>query len=531
VDLGVHHNTVAGAYRQLAEEGWLELRRGRGATVIERPAPAPTPRAEAEFRKALDEVVVKALAEGVPPSTVSRELSAQLSSPGRRKAMNRTLAQAGASVALLLTLTPWFFAQEYEALAKDVTQELAARQYDKVEARFDSRMASAMPLEKFQSFWDATLGQVGAFKAITKVAPSEQQGYHIVVLTCTFEKSPLNLRLVFDKESKIAGFFLAPVAAAAPWNAPDYARPAAFHEKSVSIITGSWQLPGTLTEPNGTGPFPAVVLVQGSGSHDEDESIGSNKPFKDLAWGLASHGIAVLRYEKRTHKYAAEDSANFTVKEEVTDDARSAVALLSTLPEVDRKRIYVLGHSLGGMLAPRIAEGDDQIAGIIIMAGSTRPMGQIVVDQIKYLSTLSGPVGEGAKKQIEAAEKFAKDYDSPMLKAGETVSMLGIPLPASYVLDLRDYDPAATVARLKIPILVLRAESDYQVTRKDFEGWEEALTGHNNVTMKSYPGLCHLFTPAGNPPSPADYEKPGHVAEGMLRDIASWVDAQHGEFK
>jgi dienelactone hydrolase len=281
-------------------------------------------------------------------------------------------------------------------------------------------MASAMPLEKLQSFWDATLGQVGPFKAVTSTALAERQGYHVVTLTCAFEKSPLNLRLVFDKDSKIAGFFLAPVTA--PWDAPDYAKPSAFHEQSVTVTTGSWQLPGTLTEPNGAGPFPAVVLVQGSGPHDEDETIGSNKPFKDLAWGLASHGIAVLRYEKRTHKYAtqiAKDLANFTVKEEVTDDARSAVALLATQPEVDKKRIYVLGHSLGGMLVPRIAEGDEQIAGIIIMAGSTRQLGQIVVDQIKYLSTLSGPVGDGAKKQVEAAEKFAKDYDSPTLKPGE----------------------------------------------------------------------------------------------------------------
>ncbi|HKM51906.1 MAG TPA: alpha/beta fold hydrolase, partial [Isosphaeraceae bacterium] len=293
-----------------------------------------------------------------------------------------------------------------------------------------------------------------------------------------------------------------------------------------------WQLPGTLTEPNGAGPFPAVVLVQGSGPHDEDETIGPNKPFKDLAWGLASRGIAVLRYEKRTHKYAEQyvkDLGNLTVKEEVTDDARAAAALLAQQPEVNRKRIYVLGHSLGGMLAPRIAEGDDQIAGIIIMAGSTRPLGQIVVDQIKYLSTLKGPVGDGAKGQIEAAEKFARDYDSPTLKPRETVSMLGIPLPASYVLDLRSYDPGATVARLKIPILVIQGESDYQVTKKDFEGWEKALAGHNHVTMKTYPGLCHLFTPAGNPPSPADYDKPGHVAKATLDDIASWVDAQHGE--
>jgi hypothetical protein len=443
--------------------------------------------------------------------------------------MNRILALAAASLALLSTLPPHVCAQDFETLAKDVAQELAARQYDKVEARFDSTVASGMPLEKLQSFWDGVLSQQGAFKAVTSTAMVEQQGYHVVTLTCAFEKGPLNLRLAFDKDSKIAGLFLLPVEA--PWNPPDYANPGAFHEQSVTVTTGSWQLPGTLTEPNGAGPFPAVVLVQGSGAHDEDETIGPNKPFKDLAWGLASRGIAVLRYEKRNHKYGAQsakDPANFTVKEEVAEDARAAVALLAQQPEVRKERIYVLGHSLGGMLAPRIAEGDNQIAGIIIMAGSTRPMGQIVVDQVKYLSTLSGPVGDGAKKQIEAAEKFARDYDSPTLKPGETVSMLGVPLPASYILDLRSYDPAVTAARLKIPILVLQAEGDYQVTKKDFEGWEKALAGHNNATLKSYPGLCHLFTSAGNPPSPADYDKPGHVARGTLDDIASWVNAQHG---
>jgi hypothetical protein len=441
--------------------------------------------------------------------------------------MKRLLAWAAAALALLATITLELRAQDFEALARGVVQELSARQYDKVEAQFDARMAAAMPLEKLQSFWDATLAQTGAFKAVTGVTSAELQGYHVVTLACAFEKAPLNLRLAFDKGSKIAGFFLVP--AAPPWAAPDYATPAAFHERGVTVATGAWQLPGTLTEPNGAGPFPAVVLVQGSGPHDEDETIGPNKPFKDLAWGLASRGIVVLRYEKRTHKYAAQlakETPNLTVKEEVIDDARAAAALLAQQPEVRKDRIYVLGHSLGGMLAPRIAEGDDQIAGIIIMAGSTRPLGQIVLEQVKYLSSLPSPAGEGAKKQIGAAERFAQDYESPTLKPGETVSMMGIPLPASYVLDLRSYDPPATAARLKIAILVIQAESDYQVTKKDLDGWEKALAGHSNVTVKTYPGLCHLFTPVGSPPSPADYDKPGHVAKATVDDIVNWIDAR-----
>jgi len=443
-----------------------------------------------------------------------------------------TLVQvfAAATLALLLALAPQLCAQDFQALAKDVAQELVARQYDKVEARFDATMASALPLEKLQSIWDATATKVGALKTMKGATSVETQGYHVVTLACDFEKAPLNLRLAFDKDGKIAGLFLVPPAAA--WNPPDYANASAFHEEQVTIGADPWLLPGTLTEPNGAGPFPAVVLVHGSGPNDADETIGSNKPFKDLAWGLASHGIVVLRYDKRTHKYAGQykkELGSLTVKEEVIDDAHAAVALLAGRPEVQKARIFVLGHSLGGMLAPRIAEGDNQIAGIIIMAGSTRPFGQIVVEQVKYLASLSGPAGDGARTQIAAAQKFAEDYDNPSLKPGDSVSMMGIPLPAAYVLDLRTYDPEATAARLTMPILVLQGESDYQVTRADLEGWEEALAGHKNVTIKSYPGLCHLFIPAGNPPSPADYEKPGHVAKGTLGDIANWIVAQRIE--
>jgi len=438
--------------------------------------------------------------------------------------MTRILAVAAASVFLLATMTAELSGQDFEAMGKEVAQELGGRQFDKVEARFDATMASAMPVDKLQAFWDTLVAQAGAFKDVTKVTSVEYQGYHLVTVTFAFEKTPLGLRFAFDKEGKVAGINLAP--REVPWSPPDYANPSAFHERSVTIGADPWQLPGTLTEPNGAGPFPAVVLVHGSGPNDADETVGANKPFKDLAWGLASRGIAVLRYEKRTRKYAAlfaKNLGNLTVKEEVTDDARAAAAFLATQPEIEKTRIYVLGHSLGAMLAPRIAEGDSQIAGIVIMAGTTRPLGQVVVEQIKYLSTLNGPVGDGAKKQIEAAAKFDQDYNSPTLKLGDTVTMLGVPVPAAYVLDLRSYDPAATAARLKIPILVIQGESDYQVTMKDFAGWQKTLGGRSNVTMKTYPGLCHLFTPGGNPPSPEDYDKPGHVAKSTVEDIANWI--------
>src|SRR5207247_5389612 len=166
---------------------------------------------------------------------------------------------------------------------------------------------------------------------------------------------------------------------------PSYAQFDRFHEHEVQIGHGTWVLPGTVSLPQGDGPFAAVLLVHGSGPQDRDETLPPNKPFRDLAWGLASQGIAVLRYEKRTKVYAASmrsEIDTLIVKEEVLDDALEAVALLRARPEIDAQPIFVLGHSLGGYLAPAIASADPQIRGLIILAGLERPFEDVILDQL-----------------------------------------------------------------------------------------------------------------------------------------------------
>jgi len=426
-------------------------------------------------------------------------------------------------------------APDLESVAKSLTQQLAARQFDPIVAHFDETMTAAMPAAKLAQFWDGLVGQVGVFQSIAGTRVQAVQGYQVVLVTSRFEKATLNVKWVFDAKGRVAGFFVVPVEADAPWTAPGYAKTASFHEEQATVGNAPWQLPGTLTLPKGTGPFPAVVLVQGSGPHDQDETIGPNKPFKDLAWGLASRGIAVLRYDKRTLKYGKEmvaQGAGLTVKEETVDDARSAVALLAKRPEIDGRRIFVLGHSLGGMLAPRIAQGDPQVAGLVILAGTTRPFEQVAVEQIKYIAGLEGKISPEAQKQIDAAEQAVKEIESPTLTADAKVSFLGTTIPGSYFLDLRSYHPAELAAKLEMPLLILRGERDYQVTGEDLDGWKKTLAGRQDVTFKVYPGLYHLFMPSSSPGTglgtPADYQKPGHVAEPVIEDIASWIEAQRG---
>ena len=226
-------------------------------------------------------------------------------------------------------------------------------------ATFDDTMKTSMPEAKLQETWDALLAQVGPFERATKTRTEKRGAYTIVFVTSDFQNSTLDIRVVFDQSKRIAGLFFVP-ARNAEYALPTYVKTDSFREKEVTIGTNEWALPGTLTTPVGNGPFPAVVLVHGSGPNDRDETLGPNKPFKDLAGGLASKGVAVLRYEKRTKQHPSKLASipKFTVKDEVIDDALAAVDLLRKTEAIDAKRVFVLGHSLGGMLVPRIGRLD-----------------------------------------------------------------------------------------------------------------------------------------------------------------------------
>jgi dienelactone hydrolase len=313
------------------------------------------------------------------------------------------------------------------------------------------------------------------------------------------------------------------------WTSPAYTNSSSFQEKEVTVGSGEWALPGTLTLPKGNGPFPAVVLVHGSGPNDRDESVGPNKPFRDLAWGLASQGVAVLRYEKRTRQYAekmADMIDQITVKEETIEDALLAVDLLRHTDGIDPQHIYVLGHSLGGMLFPRIGLLDLGIAGFLSMAGAARPLEDVVIDQVTYLANLDGTVSAEEKAQLEQVQKQVNQVKDPNLSKAILSTDLPLGIPAAYWLDLRGYQPAQAAKDLQRPILILQGGRDYQVTEADFNLWKKALDGLNGVEFKFFPALNHLFIEGEGKSTPAEYEKPGHVAEEVVNDIAKWILAQ-----
>jgi hypothetical protein len=190
--------------------------------------------------------------------------------------------------------------EELITMAKEFFDSLQNGRYEACVQHFDKTMTKLATPEKMKEVWEKVTAQVGPFKGQRGVWTESIPKYDIVYVTCEFEKSTLDIKVVFDKNRKIAGPFFVPPKSQTNYKPPSYADRKKFTETEVEVGVEGWLLPGILSLPAGDGPFPALVLVHGSGPNDRDETLGPNKPFKDIAWRLASRNIAVLRYDKRT---------------------------------------------------------------------------------------------------------------------------------------------------------------------------------------------------------------------------------------
>jgi dienelactone hydrolase len=330
-------------------------------------------------------------------------------------------------------------------------------------------------------------------------------------------------QVVVGTDGAIKGFLVRPApppaATAPPADAP-------YVERDAAIGVGASALPATLAMARGAGPFPAVVLVHGSGPLDRDETIGANRPFLDIARGLAARGIAVLRYEKRTHAHPGDFAGrDFTVDDETTDDAVAAIAMLRAQPGIDPSRVFVLGHSQGAMLAPRIAARSGRAAGIVMLAAPARRLLDLLPEQNRYLVGLDGRLSDEDKAALARIDAMiAKVRSGGTLAAAETP--LG--LPAAYWRSIDNVDPVAEARASTLPMLLLQGGRDFQVTAPDWALWQGAFANVPRATLRFYPALNHLAIEGGGPATPQEYQTAGHVDARLIGDIAAWITAARG---
>lgn len=305
-------------------------------------------------------------------------------------------------------------------------------------------------------------------------------------------------------------------------------------EQVKVIADAAYPLDGVITLPDDrTGKVPAVVLVHGSGPQDMDETVGACKPFRDLAEGLAKHGIASLRYEKRTYAYGKrmveELGGSLSVKEEVIEDAIAAAKLLKADPRVDAKRVFIAGHSLGGMLAPRIDNQGGDFAGLVIMAGTIRTLDEVILDQnADALKLMDEAQRASVLPQVEALKKqFDTIGGMTDEEAQQSILVPQSNIYAWYLKEMKRYPARKYLKKLQKPVFVLQGDKDVHVSvEKDFEQYRETLLHNSSAVCKLYPGLNHLFMKAiyGTIKDVLEeYKVPQIMDSLVVEDLARWI--------
>ena len=305
-------------------------------------------------------------------------------------------------------------------------------------------------------------------------------------------------------------------------------------EKIVVGEHTSYPLKGLLTLPTDTDkPVPAVVFVHGSGSSNMDEKVGKLTPFKDLAEGLAKHGIASIRYDKRSFahglKLLRDKNLVITVKEETMEDAILATELLKQDPRIDPERIFIIGHSMGAMLAPRIdAEGGDY-RGLVLMAGTPRTLEEVMTGQMEdIMADAKGLMRKLLGKQLQ---KISRSFIGMYDLSDETAKRkkMGGGTTLYYFKEMGEHPAADYLRNLQKPLLILQGEKDVQVKiDRDFVLYQELLNGKPNVVFKLYENLNHAFVPAiyeSIMQAKKEFSKERHIGEDVIADIANWMKA------
>lgn len=371
--------------------------------------------------------------------------------------------------------------------------------------------------DALEGYWRGLYGQYGDAKEVSEVRVDG----HDAIVEFAFADGTETATVAVADGVAIEGFSFAP-----EYEAPDYADESVFSEHDVTVDAGDVAIDGVLAVPDGSGPFPAVLLVHGAGIHDPDGTAGASKILKDLAWGLATEGIAALRYEKRLHEHEVKDE-DFTIDTVVTDDAVEALERLAAADEVAEDALFVAGHSQGGMCAPRIADRHGGVAGLVNLDGLADP----IIDPedigvMRYRIDPDGDLDEEQRAlfetQREAVQRIADgDFEDDEILLGK---------PGTWHRSVKDYDPIGTASSLDLPAFVLktgRADEELQpelvaFLRDEFKAWRNANLADGS-RVEFYEDLDHSFQTGPTPVTMTSLYFGGNVAKHVIMDLAEWI--------
>jgi pimeloyl-ACP methyl ester carboxylesterase len=411
------------------------------------------------------------------------------------------------------------------AAAELLVERMSAGEFGRAYGQFSQRAQQVTSPGAVEALWLGLTNVGGSFEEVVETEETVQGGFDAADVTLGFERGPHTLRVVTGEE-----FALQSAVANDEYESPAYVDPDSFETRDVTLETESCLMEGAITVPTGGSTdeesgVPGVVLVHGNdpaGTADMDLTAGGSAVFRDLGEGLASQGVAVLRYDRRTHACPNSiEPEEYTLDAVSVDDALLAVERLREADGVDPDRIVVAGLSLGGLSLPRIAQRDGNLAGGVGMAAPTRSFHETVIDQLEYLAN----VGEFEWDQIQAAfDRWSERIDR--IREGDyQPGDIVLGYPGALWDSLEEYDQVETATQVDTPLLFLQGGRDFQVSPEDdFATWQSELADRPATSFQRYEGLNHLFQPGDRPSVRTEYALRNSVDRAVVTDIADWVN-------
>jgi uncharacterized protein len=429
----------------------------------------------------------------------------------------------------------------HDAISRSVQYavQMAAGKFDN--DIIDSIRQKSIPVtaEMIQPIWEHTVKSIGAYKAVSRTEYTLIHSGYMVTVILKYARGSLKVDFEYDTNDKVSNFSMVPCVAP---------KASALSESDIFIKIGEYpeKLDGILCLPKAVQAPPFVIFVHGSSPHDYDENIGPNKPFKDIADGLAKDGIASLRYNKRTFQYPETALKYSNLEDVAAQDVGFAIDFIKQHDSLKNSAVYILGHSQGGMLAPYIANKIPGITGIINMAGPTGSTEAAILEQqaailkefdeksetgmdadtlneINSIYNLGIDVGtypvekalllEAIQNQTELIRAL-KD-DSP-----ETI-LLGIPSKTWRFLNRTNISEICK--KLTIPILILQGSADFQVPFINLRKWQVILNENTFAVFRLYNNLNHLLMPSNGKHNALEYDEKSTVDAQVIDDIAAWI--------
>ncbi|MHB8130503.1 MAG: alpha/beta hydrolase [Mobilitalea sp.] len=404
----------------------------------------------------------------------------------------------------------------YKSLSEALVLQMVEGEYKDTFDTLSTKVKSQVNEKALKEAWEATAAGMGNYIEVYEITEEAVNDFQIVNVILRYENNGLKASFTYNKSGLLDGlwFNYSPIEEEAVTNE-------VFEEIKISFGEDEYPVSGILTLPLDIDKPSVTILVPGSGTHDVNEIVGANKPFQDIAWGLAEQGIASIRYNERLMSYPSLADNDLTIELDSLTDAADAINYAVNCDKINKDKIIVVGHSLGGMMAPKIASDNKEVAGIIILAGSPRNLEEIVYDQV--MDAIENAEG-ATQEQIDQTIKITEDSVKAIKNLDKSSKDALFGFPSSYWYGLNQIKTSDLVAELTIPIFIAQGSEDWQVfADKDYVMWQKILSEKENVTFHLYDNLNHLFMTSNGKTDVTEYNVKDNVEQVVIDDMAEWI--------